>query len=89
MYVCTYIITGTHHVNNTRGVGTGPAGPATIGPKFPEPIINNSIIPLFVIKQIRNFCITVACLYHYKQRNYTIILLKEQDTNLLQATVSL
>ena len=29
------------------------------GPKFPEPTIK-SIIPLFVIKQIRNICITVA-----------------------------
>ena len=36
------------------GVGTGPAGPATAGPKFPEPTIKN-IIPLFVIKQIRIF----------------------------------
>ena len=34
-----------------RGVGTGPAGPATTGPMFPEPTIKN-IIPLFVIKQI-------------------------------------
>ena len=54
-----------------RGVGTGPAGPATAGPKFPEPTIKN-IIPLFVIKQIRNFYITVACLYDF---NKGIILL--------------
>ena len=26
-------------VNCYRGVGTGPAGPATAGPKFPEPTI--------------------------------------------------
>ena len=51
-----------------RGVGTGPA---IAGPKFPEPTIKN-IIPLFVIKQIRNFCITVACLHHF---NKGIILL--------------
>ena len=37
-----------------RGVGTGPAGPATAGPKFPEPTIKN-IILFFVIKQIRIF----------------------------------
>ena len=35
-----------------RGVGTGPA---TAGPKFPEPTIKNNIIQLFVIKQIRIF----------------------------------
>ena len=46
-------------------------GPATAGPKFPEPTIKN-IIPLFVIKQIRNFCITIACLYHFR-RNKTLI----------------
>ena len=65
-----------------RGVGTGPA---TAGPKFPEPTITN-IIPLFVIKQIRDFCITVACLYHfnkvtvplYYQKNKTLIFFKEQ-----------
>ena len=34
-----------------RGVGTGPA---TAGPMFPEPTIKN-IIPLFVIKEIKNF----------------------------------
>ena len=51
-----------------RGIGTGPA---TAGPKFPEPIIKN-IIPLFVIEQIRKFCITVACLYHF---NKEIVLL--------------
>ena len=54
-----------------RGAGTGPAGPAAAGPKFPEPTIKN-IIPLFVIKQIRNFCITVAYLHHF---NKGIILL--------------
>ena len=50
--------TQTHIVHNTpiygRGVGTGPAGPATAGPKLPEPTIKN-IIQLFVIKQIRIF----------------------------------
>ena len=68
-----------------RGVGTSPAGPATAGPKFPEPTIKN-IIPLFVIKQIRNFCITVKCLYHfnkgiilsYYRRNKTLIFFKQQ-----------
>ena len=35
----------------SKGVGTGPAGPATAGPMFPEPTIKN-IIPLFVIEQI-------------------------------------
>ena len=57
-----------------QGVGTSPAGLATAGPKFPEPTIKN-IIPLFVIKQIRNFCITVKCLYHF---NKGIILLYYQ-----------
>ena len=56
---------------NYRGVGTGLAGPATAGPKFPEPTIKN-IIFFFVIRQIRNFCITVKCLYHF---NKGIILL--------------
>ena len=68
-----------------RGVGTGPAGPATAGPKFPESTIKN-IIPLFVIKQIRNFCITVKCLYHfnkgiillYYRKNKTLIFFKQQ-----------
>ena len=46
-----------------RGVG---AGPATAGPMFPEPTIKN-IIPLFVIKQIKNFHITAACLYHFNK----------------------
>ena len=50
----------------SRGVGTGPAGPATAGPMFPEPTIKN-IIPLFVIKQIKNFCITAACFYHFNK----------------------
>ena len=49
-----------------RGVGTGPAGPATAGPMFSEPTIKN-IIPLFVIKQIKNFYITDACLYHFNK----------------------
>ena len=64
------------------GVGTGPA---TAGPKFPEPTIKN-IIPLFVIKQIGNFCITVECLYHfnkgiillYYRKNKTLIFFKQQ-----------
>ena len=47
-----------------RGVGTGPAGPATAGPMFPEPTIKN-VIPLFVFKQIKNFYITAACLYYF------------------------
>ena len=72
-----------HH----RGVGTGPAGPATAGPMFPEPTITN-ILPLFVIKQIKSFYITAAYLYHFN-KGCTIILLKEQDTNLLQATTLL
>ena len=46
-----------------RGVGTGPA---TAGPMFPEPTIKN-IIPLFVIKQIKKFCSTDACLYHFNK----------------------
>ena len=71
------------YVALSRGVGTGPAGPATAGPMFPEPTIKN-IIPLFVIKQIKNFYITAAYLYHFN-KGCTIILLKEQDTNLLQA----
>ena len=66
-----------------RGIGTGPAGPATARLQFPEPTIKN-IIPLFVIKQIRNFCITAACLYHF---NKEIILSKEQDTNLQAKTL--
>ena len=45
----------------SRGIGTGLGGPATGGPKFPEPTIKN-IILLFVIKQIRKLCITVTCL---------------------------
>ena len=42
----------------------GPAGPATAGPINPEPTIKN-IIPLFVIKQIKNFYIIAAYLYHF------------------------
>ena len=49
-----------------RGVGTGPAGPATAGPMFLEPTIKN-IIPSFVIKQIKNFYITAACLYYFNK----------------------
>ena len=70
-----------------RGVGTGPAGPATAGPMFPEPTIK-SIIPLFVNQANRNFYITAAYLYHFN-KGCTIILSKEQDTNLPQATTSL
>ena len=74
-----------HSVELDRGVGTGPAGPATAGPKFPEPTIKN-IIPLFVIKQIRNICITVAYLHHfnkgiillYCRKNKTLIFFKPQ-----------
>ena len=66
-----------------RGVGTGPAGPATAEPKFPEPTIKN-IIPLFAIKQIRKFCITIACLHRfnkgiillYYRKNKTLIFFK-------------
>ena len=54
---------------------------------FPEPTIKH-IIPLFVIKQIKNFYIIAAYLYHFNQ-GCTIILSKEQDINLLQATTSL
>ena len=65
-----------------RGIGTGLA---TAGPKFPELTIKN-IIPLFVIKQIRDFCITIKCLYHYNkgiiplyyQGNKTLIFFKQQ-----------
>ena len=60
-------------VLNGRGVGTGLAGPATAGPKFPEPTIKN-IIPLFVIKQIGNFCITVEFLYHFNKGIYYYII---------------
>ena len=85
-YTHTYIHTYTHTCMHTyihRGVGTGPAGPATAGSKFPEPTIKN-IIPLFVIKQIRNFCITVACLHRfnkgiillYYRKNKTLIFFK-------------
>ena len=56
-----------------RGVGTGPAGPATAGPMFPEPTIKN-IIPLFVIKQIKSFYIIAAYLCHLiKELHYYII----------------
>ena len=33
---------------------------------FPEPTIKN-IIPLFVIREIKNFYTTAACLYHFKK----------------------
>ena len=53
-----------------RGVGTSPA---TAGPMFPEPTIKN-IIPLFVIKQIKNFYIIAAYLCHLiKELHYYII----------------
>ena len=64
----------------------GPAGLTTAGPKFPESTFKN-IIPLFVIKQIRNFCNAVECLYHfnkgiilliYYQKNKTLIFFKQQ-----------
>ena len=31
-----------------RGVGTGPAGPAIAGPKFPEPTIKNNLLYLYL-----------------------------------------
>ena len=73
------------HTYLSRGVGTGPAGTATARPKFPEPTIKN-IIALFVIKQIRNFCITVTCLHHfnkgiillYCRKNKTLMFFKQQ-----------
>ena len=40
------------------------SGRSGAGPMFPEPTIKN-IIPLFVIKQIKFFYITAACLYHF------------------------
>ena len=60
------------------GIVTGLVGLATARPKFPEPTIKN-ISLLFVIKQIRNFYITAACLYHFT-KNCTIILSKEQGS---------
>ena len=44
------------------------------GPMFPKPTIKN-IIPLFVIKQIKNFYITAACFYTIliKELHYYII----------------
>ena len=65
-----------------RGVGTGPV---TAGPMFPEPTIKN-IIPLFIIKQIKNFYFTAAYLYHftkgiallYYRKNKIPIFLKQQ-----------
>ena len=63
LYIINYVAI---YVYVYRGVGTGPAGPATAEPKFPEPTIKN-IIPLFIIKQIRKFCIIVACLYHFNK----------------------
>ena len=55
MYVTPFMV--LHNESNgmslwhilVRGVGTGPAGPATALPKFTEPTIKN-IIHLFVIK---------------------------------------
>ena len=47
---CMEILKFGLHDLYCRGVGTGPAGPATIRPMSPEPTKN--IIPLFVIKQI-------------------------------------
>ena len=56
VHACTfpyldYIISLVYLVCSTylRGVGTGPAGPATARPMFPESTIKN-IIPLFVIQ---------------------------------------
>ena len=48
---------------------------------FHEPTIKNK--PIFVIKQIRNFCITVECLYHfnkvlYNRKNKTLNFFKQQ-----------
>ena len=71
-------------VTPKRGVGTGPAGPATARPMFPEPTIKN--ILLFVFKQIKNFYVTAACLYHfdkgiellYYRKNKTPIFFKQQ-----------
>ena len=57
--MCKFSQTGSHY----RGVGTGPAGPATARPKFPEPTIKN-IIPLFCNQAIRNFYTTAKCLCH-------------------------
>ena len=64
-----------------RGIGTDLA---TAGPKFPEPTIK-IFIPLFVIKQIRNFYITVAYSYHFNKG----IVSKEQDNSILPAKTSL
>ena len=43
-----------------RGVGTGPAGPATAGPMFPEPTIKN-IIPLFITSKLKKLC--YSCIF--------------------------
>ena len=59
-----------------RGVGTGPAGPATAGPMFPEPTIKN-IIPLFVIKQIKIFIL---------QLHVYTILIKELHYYIIERT---
>ena len=61
------------NVSYYGGLGTGLAGPTTARPKFPEPTIKN-IIPLFVIKQIGNFCITVESLYHLTKELYYYII---------------
>ena len=53
-----------------RGVGTSLTGPATAGPKFPEPTIKN-IIPLFVIKQI--FVLQLVYTNLIKELYYNII----------------
>ena len=73
-YGCTKNVSTCNVDRHHRGVGTGPAGPATAGPMFPEPTIKN-IIPLFVIKQIKNCYITAAYLYHFilKELHYYII----------------
>ena len=53
IFVCVYLCVCVY-VCMCKGVGTSPAGPATAGPKFTEPIIKN-IILLFVIKQLETF----------------------------------
>ena len=61
-----------------RGVGTGPAGPATAGPMFPEPTIKN-IIPLFAIKQIEIFMLQLhVYAILIKELHKILIFLKRQ-----------
>ena len=55
-----------------RGVGIGPAGPATAGPKFAEPTIKN-IIPVFLIKQLETFTLQLnVCAILIKELHYYI-----------------